>query len=118
MKKFWPSLLFIPMLFSACTKDKESKCVKGRVLDFNPCTRSWAVQIVEGPKVGTRYAIYDNVIELFDVPFESKQRDDIIYFTYSKKKPQPDRPCITIMPMPDFSPVDKSLASLSDTECP
>ena len=118
MKRYSLCLAILTLLFSACAKDKESKCVKGRVLDFNPCTRSWAVQILEGPRIRTAYTVFENVIELFDVPFESKQRDDIIYFTYSKLKKQPSRPCIAVMPMPDFSPVDKSLASLSETACP
>lgn len=118
MKKYLLGLILIPLVFAACSKNKESRCVKGRIIGINPCSQSWGVQIIDGPKIGTQSGIYDNVIELFDVPFDSKGSDAIIYFTYSKKKPQPSRPCITILPMPDFSPVDKSLASLSDVACP
>lgn len=116
MKKWLLGLCIITLAFSACSK--ESKCVKGRIIDVNPCSRTWGVQILEGPKIGTQYGIYENVIELYDVPFEAKTRDAIIYFTYGKKKPHTDPPCIAIMPMPDFSSVEKSLVSLGDTECP
>ena len=116
MKKLVFTLSFLPLLFAACSK--ESKCIKGKIIDINPCSKTWGVQILDGPSIGTQYGPYDNVIELYDVPFDAKSRDAIIYFTYGKKKSQPERPCIAIMPMPDFSSVEKSLVSLGETECP
>lgn len=116
MKKCSFFFLAVSFLFTACSK--EEKCIKGKIIDINPCVSSWGIQILEGPKIGTQYGNYDNVIELFNVPFDTKSRDAIIYFTYGKKKAQPNRTCITIMPMPDFSSVEKSLISLGDSECP
>jgi hypothetical protein len=116
MKKFLLILGLLPFLFSACSK--ESKCIKGQIIDINPCSKTWGVQIIDGPSIGTQFGPYDNVIELYDVPLDAKSRDAIIYFTYGKKKPQPERLCIAILPMPDFSSVEKSLVSLGDSECP
>lgn len=114
MKGFYLSTVVL-ILLASCSK--ESKCVKGRIIDVNPCSQTWGVQILEGQKIGTQYGPYENVIELYDVPFDEKNRDAIIYFTYTKKKSQPNRPCIAIMPMPDFSSVEKSLVNLGDAEC-
>ena len=119
MKRFHiVSLGIITLFLSACSKDKESQCIKGEIIELNPCSRTWGVQIIDGPKIGTTYIQYDNVIELFDVPYDTKTRNAIIYFTYNKKKKQQDHSaCIAVLSMPDISAVEKSLSSLSETEC-
>ncbi len=75
MKKHLLCSALASLLFTACTK--ESSCIKGQIIDINPCSRTWGVQILNGPEIGTLYGAYDNVIELFDVPFESKAKDDV-----------------------------------------
>ena len=116
MKSYLIGLCVIAFIFSSCSK--ESKCIKGELLGYNPCTKSWGVQIINGPKIGTTFGRYNNVIELYDAPTD-RFPGAIVYFKYKKKESKTkEEICITILPNTDYSTVEKSLVSWSESECP
>ena len=110
--------LSLPLLLAACSKERgERQCVKGKIIAMTTCNKVWAVQIVEGPKIGESWQQYDNVIELYNVPADKMLRDTI-YFTYRDKKPEDDKGvCLPIVSEPDYSTVEKTLLSLSIIGC-
>ena len=102
-------------MLAGCSK--ESKCIKGELIGYNPCTKAWGIQIIEGPKIGTAYGNKENVIELYNAPTD-KSPGAIVYFTYKKKESKTkEEICITILPNIDYSSVEKSFVSWNENEC-